>query len=693
MDHDDSAGQHVFIHEVLGPLEHSVLDHAGPAGQHVAVGPVGQLRTLSPSDCHPAGPAGPYVAGGPVGPDGTLKVLEPLEHSVLDHADPAGQHAVIQEVLEPLEHSVLDHADPAGQHAVIQEVLEPLEHSVMDTALDGQPMEGIPVLEPLEHSVLEMTLDGGPLEEMSDWEPLAHSVLNVTLDGRPMEGIPDLEPLEHSVLVMALDSELTEGISHLEPLEHSVLNAALVGRPMEGTPVLELLEHSNLEVALDGGPVDEMSHLEPLEHSVLNTALDSGLTKGDGGPKLGPDCKLTFSKLPHATRNDDLVLGAAVPLPAENVGRVALLPEEVRLGAGDVNTDENITARLQCLNTEGDVLDQYETFNGMPVYYGGDMYDSEDSDWDDPYALASAAYVEDYHFDVPEGMDRMVHRHRRAPINSDIRQNWQTDMTPVCRTMPCDTRYEWYMLDDDSLTEAVAADGLNMNEFYQRVVSSDEVHFVDSDDGCVTDLERDMSDKEDFVDSDDEWNMLDNDSLTEAVAADGPNMNEFYQRVVSSDKEDFVDSDDGSVTDLDRDMLDKEDCVDSDIGSVTDLDRDMSVEADCCDSDVVDLEWDTWADACSFAFRNAVGAFPPEAADIWPAVVFRNHLFSGEELADAVVSVRGDVHMSPGQQLTDMGVAIIPPVTGRPVQRTVNGLVSWDDRMKKVGGSVGQSCF
>ena len=41
------------------------------------------------------------VAGGPVGPDGTLKVLEPLEHSVLDHADPAGQHADIQEVLEP----------------------------------------------------------------------------------------------------------------------------------------------------------------------------------------------------------------------------------------------------------------------------------------------------------------------------------------------------------------------------------------------------------------------------------------------------------------------------------------------------------------------------------------------------------------------------------------------------------------
>ena len=95
-----------LFHEVLEPLEHSVLDHAGPAGRHVAVGPVGPLGTLSPSDCHPAGPAGPYV-----GPYETLnKVLEPLEHSVLDHADPAGQHAVIQEVLEPLEHLVPDAA-------------------------------------------------------------------------------------------------------------------------------------------------------------------------------------------------------------------------------------------------------------------------------------------------------------------------------------------------------------------------------------------------------------------------------------------------------------------------------------------------------------------------------------------------------------------------------------------------------
>ena len=84
----------------LDPLEHSGLDRADLAGQHAAVGPVGLFGTLSPSDCYPAGPAGPYVAGGPVGPDEKFQVLDSLGP---DHADPAGQHAIFQDVLEPLE--------------------------------------------------------------------------------------------------------------------------------------------------------------------------------------------------------------------------------------------------------------------------------------------------------------------------------------------------------------------------------------------------------------------------------------------------------------------------------------------------------------------------------------------------------------------------------------------------------------
>ena len=299
LDHAGPAGQCIAVGptgsdvtlQVPDPLEHSVLDHADPAGQCAAVGPVGLFGMLSPSDCHPAGPAGPYVAGGPVGPDDMLQVLYPLEHSVLDHADLVGQRAAVGpvglfgtlspsdchpagpyvargpvgpdeelQVLDPLEHSVPDHADPAGQHAVFQDVLESLEHSVLDTALDGQPKAGFPVLGPLEHSVL----DGGHSDMTIDEEPLARLVLDVALDGRPMEGILILEPLEHSVLVGALDSGLMEAMSHLEPLEHSVLNAARSGKEAS---VFESLEHSVLMMTLDDSPLEKMSDDELLEHS------------------------------------------------------------------------------------------------------------------------------------------------------------------------------------------------------------------------------------------------------------------------------------------------------------------------------------------------------------------------------------------------------------------------------------------
>ena len=64
--------------------------------------------------------------------------------------------------------------------------------------------------------------------------------------------------------------------------------------------------------------------------------------------------------------------------------------------------------------------------------------------------------------------------------------------------------------------------------------------------------------------------------------------------------------------------------------------------------------------------------------------MFSNRLFSDEELTDTVVSVRRDVPMLPVRRFMDVGVAVVPPVTDRPVQRTVNRSVGWDDRMNKV---------
>ena len=117
-----------------------------------------------------------------------------------------GQHAVMRntivdggpagpEVIEPLELLVLDHADPAGQHAVIRDATRLLEH---------------PLARP------ESSLSNGLVERISDGELAARQVPDTTLDSRPMEGITYLEHLAPGV---SLDSGPMEGMSCLEPLE------------------------------------------------------------------------------------------------------------------------------------------------------------------------------------------------------------------------------------------------------------------------------------------------------------------------------------------------------------------------------------------------------------------------------------------------------------------------------------------
>ena len=45
----------------------------------------------------------------------------------------------------------------------------------------------------------------------------------------------------------------------------------------------------------------------------------------------------------------------------------------------EISLDEVRSEGLRQWNMDMDVAYQHETFNGLPVYYGGDMYDSEDS--------------------------------------------------------------------------------------------------------------------------------------------------------------------------------------------------------------------------------------------------------------------------------------------------------------------------
>ena len=54
--------------------------------------------------------------------------------------------------------------------------------------------------------------------------------------------------------------------------------------------------------------------------------------------------------------------------------------------------------------------------DGVMVYYDGDLCDSDESDWEDLYDIASQQYVDDYNFDMPEGMDLMVFLTRQGAV-------------------------------------------------------------------------------------------------------------------------------------------------------------------------------------------------------------------------------------------------------------------------------------
>ena len=50
----------------------------------------------------------------------------------------------------------------------------------------------------------------------------------------------------------------------------------------------------------------------------------------------------------------------------------------------------------------------------MPVYYGGDLCDSDDSEWNDPWDLAYREHVDRYDVDALDGMELKVFERLKA---------------------------------------------------------------------------------------------------------------------------------------------------------------------------------------------------------------------------------------------------------------------------------------
>ena len=252
------------------------------------------------------------------------------------------------------------------------------------------------------------------MQKLSDWELAAHPVSDATLDGRPKEGTTNLE---HSVLVESLASRLTEGMLSLEPLEQSVFNTLLVARPTEGstetTPPerlalasqldyghlnLESLARPMLDVALDrrsmeglavplpveslglamaptSEPMEALSVSRPLEHSVLDIKM--GIDKLDihDGPLFASDRGWSRLVITDAMRREALPIRSTGRISDDSVRSLILSPEQDSLCVKEMSLAEVSSEGLRQWNMDIDVEYQYETFDGLPVYYGGDMYD------------------------------------------------------------------------------------------------------------------------------------------------------------------------------------------------------------------------------------------------------------------------------------------------------------------------------
>ena len=105
-------------------------------------------------------------------------------------------------------------------------------------------------------------------------------------------------------------------------------------------------------------------------------------------------------------------------------------------------------------------------------------------------------FVEDYNFDVPEGMELMAYNQRR-PDGGEARSVNTVDMVPMCRTVSCVTRIVRDESSDTSGTDTAVINGSDIEDFCQRPELSDEDCFG-SDVGSSADSNLCISEQDDL---------------------------------------------------------------------------------------------------------------------------------------------------------------------------------------------------
>ena len=207
---------------------------------------------------------------------------------------------------------------------------------------------------------------------------------------------------ENSAPMMNLDLRLWQSDAQLCPPVADTLDC----RPMEGISGRLLVNSLGLALAPDSGYVKDPPHPSPLEQGALGVNRRSDNLDSSGELQFGSDRRQSSLELEDAIRREVLMSRSMGRVSARDGNGLSLSPENAWLGDKDMSLDEVRSKGLRRWNMDINMEYQYETFNGLPVYYGGDMYDSEDSEEYDPL---HAACVANYDFDNPEGIESMTY--------------------------------------------------------------------------------------------------------------------------------------------------------------------------------------------------------------------------------------------------------------------------------------------
>ena len=174
-------------------------------------------------------------------------------------------------------------------------------------------------------------------------------------------------------------------------------------------------ELSGVALAADHTNGEHLPTSYSLEQSDLIISESQDYLKNTEGTQFGYDTGHSSPELEDAIRREVLRNCLMGYMSSREVNGRFLLPEHAKLSDAEISLDQVRSEGLRQWNMDMDIEYQYETFNGLPVYYGGDMYDSEDK--------------EEFVPNVPDGMEYMMYT-QRLPDGGDNRSVKTVNMAP-----------------------------------------------------------------------------------------------------------------------------------------------------------------------------------------------------------------------------------------------------------------------